>query len=243
MKKLLPACALLISCFTLASEEAHWSYSGDTGPDKWGSLKPEFVACGEGKNQSPINLMGMVSAEQPELKENYSTGGKHIVNNGHAVQIDVIEGSFVELEGKKYQLLQAHFHAPSEHQIDGKSFAMEAHLVHADADGNMLVIGMLFEEGETDRELDKVWAQVPKEVGKKGPFTMPVDPSKILPENLDHYRYNGSLTTPPCSEGVRWVVLKQIESVSTEQLEKYQSFFEHPTNRPVQPKNARLVLE
>jgi carbonic anhydrase len=234
---------LSMSSALSASEAAHWGYTGHSGPAHWGDLSPEFAVCSSGKNQSPIDLTGMVEGELPELVLDYGTGGHQIVNNGHTVKINYTPGSKLTAAGQSYELKQVHFHAPSENTIEGRSYPMEGHFVHADSGGNLAVVSVLYDYGEANAQLQKAWLGIPQQVGKVYPLYDHVDANGLLPDNRDYYRFNGSLTTPPCSEGVKWFVIKQIDTVSKEQAEMFSKIMGVANNRPVQPVNARIVIQ
>jgi len=225
-----------------AAGTTHWTYSGEGGPENWAKLTPEFGTCA-GKNQSPINLTGFIEADLKPIKISYQAGGKEILNNGHTAQVNYAAGSSISVDGIQFDLKQFHFHAPSENHINGKSYPMEAHLVHADKDGNLAVVALMFNEGAENKELEKIWALIPKNAGEKNALPSPYAVAQLLPSNKDYYRFNGSLTTPPCTEGVRWLVMKTPVSASKEQLEVFSHVMHHPNNRPVQPVNARPVLQ
>ncbi len=236
--------ALSIGTPALASEKAsHWGYQGHEGPEHWGELSPKYATCARGSNQSPVNLVGMVEGELPGLKVAYAPGGTEVLNNGHTIQVNVAPGDAFSVRGHRFELKQFHFHSPSENTIEGRSYPMEAHFVHADADGNLAVIAVMFEEGPANAELAKAWALMPEHAGEKAQLAQPIAISALLPSDLDYYRFNGSLTTPPCSEGVRWYVMKRPMTLSAEQLEKFRHVMHHDNNRPVQPLNARIVVQ
>jgi len=235
-------CGVALFPLSSVAEVKHWGYKGKEGPEHWASLTPEYGEC-SGKNQSPINLTHFVEADLKDIQINYKPGGSQIVNNGHAIQINYKEGSSIVLDGKTYNLLQFHFHAPSENLIDGKSYPMEGHFVHSDSDGNLLVIAVMFDYGEENTALDSLWPIMPKHAGDKHALTHLFDASTLLPDVSDYYRFNGSLTTPPCSEGVRWIVLKDSVQVSKKQIHKFKKVMKVHNNRPVQELNARVVLQ
>lgn len=166
-----------------------------------------------------------------------------MVNNGHTIQVNQGSGSYISLDGKDYVLKQYHFHTPSENRIRGEEFPLEAHLVHADADGNLAVIAVMFRQGKPNQALAASWAAMPEQAGGTATLATKVSPDALLPKNRDYYRFNGSLTTPPCSEGVKWLVMKTPVTVSAEQIDKFAKVMGHPNNRPVQPVNARLILQ
>ena len=244
MKKLiLIAAVLLASGAAYAGSGTHWGYSGAQGPEHWGKLHPEFTPCSAGKNQSPINLTGFIESALKPLGIYYQAGGNEILNNGHAVQVNYVPGSKIIVDGHEFELLQYHFHAPSENHINGQSYPMEAHLVHSDKNGNLAVIAVMFVEGKANESLAQAWAHMPKKAGDRHNLPLSIAAEGILPANRDYYRYNGSLTTPPCSEGVRWFVMKEPVSASKAQIEKFVHIMHHPNNRPVQAVNARPVLQ
>lgn len=230
------------SGWAAASGAVHWTYSGEEGPGNWARLTPEFGAC-DGRNQSPVNLTGFIEADLAPIGVAYQAGGSEILNNGHTVQVNYGAGSGIEVDGIHFELKQFHFHAPSENHIDGVSYPMEAHLVHADKDGHLAVIAVMFEEGEENAALAEIWPSMPAIAGNKQALSSSFDAAKLLPENRDYYRFNGSLTTPPCTEGVRWLVMKTPVSASKDQLEAFTHVMHHPNNRPVQPVNARVILK
>jgi carbonic anhydrase len=234
---------LWLATAACAGEHAHWTYSGAEGPEHWGGLDAAYSACASGRNQSPVDLTGMVEGELPALRLSYQPGGQEVVNNGHTVQINYAPGSTLEVDGHSFELKQFHFHAPSENVIEGKPFPMEAHFVHADAAGNLAVISVMFKVGAGNAELAKAWAQMPEAAGGKHALAAPVSATALLPAGHDYYRFNGSLTTPPCSEGVVWLVMKDTATASQAQVEKFMHAMHHPNNRPVQPLNARVVVK
>lgn len=246
MKKHTLSCAVavltLLSAQSQASSGPHWGYVGETGPAHWGELDPKFSICAAGLNQSPIDIASTIEAELAPLAIAYASAGNEILNNGHTVQVNVMPGSTLSVDGKAFELKQFHFHTPSENTIDGKPFALEVHLVHADAEGHLAVIGVMFEEGGANPTIEALWQTMPQEAGAKQPLTTPADPATLLPEGRDYYRFNGSLTTPPCTEGVRWLVMKTPLTVSKAQVETFAAAVHGANNRPVQNVNARPVL-
>lgn len=226
-----------------AKHKVEWGYTGKIDPSHWGELSSEYVLCAMGKNQSPINLGELTDADLPPVEFNYSSNGKEIVNNGHSIQVNFAAGSSIAVDGREFYLLQFHFHSPSENQIDGKSFPMEAHFVHADKNHNLAVVAVMFEEGETNGTIADLWQQMPDQAGEQQELTSTVNAQALLPESKDYYYYNGSLTTPPCTEGVMWMVMKQPVSIAESQVSAFAGVIGHPNHRPVQPVNARRVLK
>lgn len=226
-----------------ASEGAHWEYSGHAGPEHWGGLKPEYSLCGSGKNQTPINLDNMIEADLAPIAFNYQAVGHEVINNGHTIQVNFESGSHIVVDGQQFELKQFHFHAPSENHIQGKSYALEGHLVHADKDGNLAVVAVMFEPGAANEVIGQAWKGMPEKAGEKSALGTKVSAAGLLPARRDYYRFNGSLTTPPCSEGVRWLVMKETMTASAEQIAQFSHVMHHPTNRPLQPVFARPVLQ
>ena len=226
-------------------------------PARWGTLDPKFAMCGIGKNQSPIDLDNLIEAQLETLKLNYAAGAAHIwnhghvppvgpaeiLNNGHTVQVNYAPGSTITVDGRSFELQQFHFHSPSENRIRGRSFPLEAHLVHADKAGNLAVVAILFADGPPNPFLSELWGKMPPTKGDTSKLQDGLNVIRLLPANKDYYRFNGSLTTPPCTEGVRWLVMKSVATVSKSQVEQFTKAVGHPNNRPLQAVNARPVLK
>lgn len=254
-------------------EAPHWDYAG---AEHWGELADEFATCGTGTEQSPIDLTQPVVSVIDDAVVDYRPSAASVTDNGHTVQVNFADGGTAVVDGSEYDLLQFHFHAPSEHTVDGEHSPVEGHLVHADEDGNLAVIGVMIVAAETADEAEsepaevedastdghdddaadaaddfdagaasaligQVLASVPAP-GEEVALDEPVDASDLLPEYLMAYRYPGSLTTPPCSEGVTWSVLVQPITWTVDQIEALESFFVEENNRPVQPLNERELL-
>ncbi len=225
-----------------AHHATHWGYEDAGAAIHWGDLKPEFHTCKDGVNQSPINLTSFVDAKLADIPFDYNTSSTEILNNGHSVQVNMASGSTIEVDGIKFELKQFHFHTPSENNINGKSFPLEAHFVHASKDGELAVVALMFDEGEENKMLAQLWDKMPMKAGDKSELKI-ADVTSIVPSEKDYYRFNGSLTTPPCTEGVRWIVLKKHATVSKAQIEKFAKVMVHPNNRPIQETNARIIAE
>jgi carbonic anhydrase len=232
------ALALALALPAAAKEEhAHWAYSGAEGPEHWGGT------CKLGKRQSPIDIDHLVERDLPPLDFQYHAGGYRVVNNGHVVQVDFKPGSRITVDGAPFALKQVHFHAPSENTIDGKRFPLEAHLVHADAKGQLAVVAVLFDEGADNPWLAGISASVPAASGKEKALAKAIDAASLLPAERDYYRFSGSLTTPPCTEGVRWLVLKHPATASAAEIAQLHAAIGHDNNRPLQLLNDRVVQE
>lgn len=235
------ACGPALAAGDHPGHGSEWSYEGATGPAEWGKLKPEFGACAGRSNQSPIDISRTIDAVLPPIAIRYAAGGTEVVNNGHTVQANFRPGSAITVDGIAFELKQFHFHAPSENRVTGKSYPLEAHLVHADKDGHLAVVAVFFAEGAPNRTIAAVWERMPQS-GAKNDLAAPVSAAGLLPANRDYYRFNGSLTTPPCSEGVRWLVMKHAVTASRAQIEQFRKTLGFANNRPVQPVFARPVL-
>ncbi len=224
------------------AQHAQYTYSGKEGPAEWGTLDPKWQACSTGVNQSPVDLAGFIEARLPPLALAYGEVGRELVNTGHSIQVNAAPGATLGIDGRQYTLLQFHFHAPGEHTLEGKGFPLEAHLVHQSAEGDLAVIGVFFNEGAANDLLGLVAAGLPLKEGEKRPFGTAVPPAGLLPANRDYIRYNGSLTTPPCSEGVRWLLMKQAMTASPAQIAAIAGALGFANNRPVQKVKARPIL-
>ncbi len=236
---------IILSILSAAPAYAgHWAYEGEEGPAKWGELSPDFEACLKGRSQSPIDIRNEIgAAKAAPIKFNYATDVSEILNNGHTVQANLIAGSSITVDGIDYQLKQFHFHTPSENLIHGEAFPMEMHLVHVDKDGNLAVVGVMIKEGKENAALAKLWAQMPHHADDKHALIAKVNPGSLLPDAPGYYRFDGSLTTPPCSEGVRWMVMQQPISASKEQIEMFAEAVHGGHNaRPVQAVGARVII-
>ena len=219
----------------------HWGYEGRRAPEHWGSLDPGFAACSSGREQSPIDLRSAAREALSEIVFEYAPRPLSIQNNGHSIQVDYQAGSGIVLDGIGYGLVQFHFHHRSEHTVAGADFPLELHLVHADAAGALAVVGVFLAEGGANEALAPVWRQLPAEVGPAALVAGTVDANALLPERRTTWRYRGSLTTPPCSEGVSWLMMTEPVTVSREQIEAFRAIFP-VNNRPVQPLNGRRLV-
>jgi len=215
----------------------HWGYEGDMGPEKWGK---EFPTCSAGKSQSPLDIKGPFVKSRVVVSADYKEGPLKMLNNGHTIQVVVTPGSKLRIDGIAHELLQFHFHRPSEEKIDGKPMAMVVHFVHKNAEGKLAVLGVLLKEGNENPGIKTLWANLPKEEGVEyAPDGVNFNPGNLLPREFDFYSYEGSLTTPPCTEGVRFFILKTTVNIAKEQV---QAFPFKMNARPVQPLNGRELL-
>lgn len=234
---------LLANDTATKTEKIHWGYTGHNSPDKWGSLSEKYRECGTGLNQSPINITHSIHSNLPPLSPSYGSASNYIVDNGHTVQVNMAHGSTVVIDDIIFELKQFHFHAPSENHIDGKAFPLEGHFVNLDKDGNIAVLAIMFEEGEENKELAKFWDTMPTKAGEIHTLELSKIANALLPEDKHYYRFNGSLTTPPCTEGVRWFVFKETLTISKEQVAKFHEIMQGDNNRPIQPIDARVIVD
>lgn len=256
----LPLLACLSSCRKTLSEssearpahtvDAHWGYEGEGGPEYWPRLSPAYAACGQGGNQSPVDIVRNASGSAGAWRIDYrSTSLKiahhehvtNIVDNGHTIQVTVDEGSRLTTDRGTYTLKQFHFHTPSEHAIDGSRFPMEVHFVHQDAEGRFAVVAALYQLGPENENLAKIIPHLPKVKGGAANLAdVRLELAFHLPATNASYSYMGSLTTPPCSENVEWLVFRDPISASAAQLETFARVL-GPTSRPLQPLNGRSI--
>lgn len=221
---------------------AHWSYEGDTGPAAWAQLQPEFSTCSTGLRQSPIDIRDGIKVELDAVQFDYRPSGFRVIDNGHTVQVNVASGNTIEITGKRYELVQFHFHRPSEERIDGKPFDMVVHLMHKSVDGRQAVVAVLLERGSAQPIVQAVWNNLPLEKGDEVAAASPIDLNALLPTDRRYYTYMGSLSEPPCTEGVLWMVMKTPVQVSPEQIGIFSRLY--PMNaRPIQSVSGRLIKE
>ena len=225
-----------------ASQAPHWSYSGQVGPQAWGGLQPNFSTCANGKRQSPIDIRDGFAVDLEPPVFDYRPSSFRVIDTGHTVQVNVDAGSALLIRGRRYELQQFHFHRPSEERIEGRVFDMSAHLVHRDAEGNLAVVAVLLDRGSAQPLVQAVWNNLPLEKHEEFAARVPIDLMQLLPDDRRYYTYMGSLTTPPCSEGVLWVVMRQPVAISAEQLAIFTRLY--PMNaRPVQAAAGRVIKQ
>ena len=242
MKKLILAAITAGSLFASNYAHSSWSYSGKTGPEYWGDLKSEYKMCKLGKNQSPIDISKTTKASLTPLNIYYDVKAKTFLNNGHTLKAEMKDGAVLYIDGKRFKLIQFHFHTPSENTINGEYFPAEAHFVHSTKDGELAVVSVMFKIGKSNPAFQKLVNNIPAKTGEKNNICKENLKAKdLLPSSLEYYRFNGSLTTPPCSEGVRWFVLKTPVEVSAKQIKAFEKVM-GKNNRPLQPINARVIL-
>jgi carbonic anhydrase len=220
----------------------HWSYEGASGPEHWDALTPDFKTCKIGLEQTPLDIAGGIKAELGAVNLAYQPMKLRILNNGHTIQVNADPGSRCEIGGVAYELLQFHFHHPSEHLLAGKLFELECHFVHKSATGDLAVLGVMMKAGARNAALAPIWAAMPRDEALEHKTEVAVDAAALFPKGRGYFRYMGSLTTPPCSEGLTWTVYKEPVELSPEQIWQFASLF--PNNaRPVQKRNRRFILE
>ena len=221
----------------------HWGYEGNTGPEHWGALSADYHMCRDGQAQSPIDIDAADGNATGEIEFDYHLTPMKVLHNGHTVQVNYAPGSGVTIKGKRYELLQFHFHTPGEHAVGGERALMEVHFVHKSADGQLAVIAAMMKAGEENLALREIWHGMPqRRAAEKESANITINARDLLPSNRTYYRYIGSLTTPPCSEGVNWLVLQEPITVSAQQAERFAKAVRGNNARPLQAVNNRLLL-
>ncbi len=241
------ACALALCVSLPAQADAgppHWSYSGETGPAYWESEDAAYATCGVGKRQSPVDIENTVVTDLPALKFSYKATPLNVTDTGHTFQVNAASGSGgLDVGEQHYDFVQVHFHEPSEEIVHGKRYAMVAHIVHKNAKGELAVVAVLIRIGKSNAFLKPIFDNFPaKGVAEDDVPGKTVDVSHLLPAQHGYYTFDGSLTTPPCSEHVRWFVLKTPAEASQAQVAQFRARYTHD-NRPTQPLNGRKIEE
>lgn len=228
-----------------AATPPHWGYAGDIAPDRWAELAPEFRQCGLGTRQSPIDIRDSIAVDLEKINFDYRPGAFSVLDDGHTVQVQLAHGSSLTVMGRRYELQRLHFHRPSEERVNGRQFDMVAHLEHRDAEGRVAMLAVLLERGPDNQPqplLQTVWGNLPLEKGEALAAQVQLDPAQLLPGDRSYYTYMGSLTTPPCTEGVLWLVLRRPVAVTAQQLDVFARLY--PMNaRPLQAGSGRLIKE
>lgn len=234
-------CPLCTAGGARAAGELHWSYDGHEGPDAWAKLSPEWRACTESIEESPIDLRDPIKAELGLLSFAYKRMPVRVINNGHTIQVNCLAGSQAQIGRDTYDLVQYHFHHPSEHILAGQRFELELHFVHRDKAGHLAVVGVFIHAGAANATLQSLWSVLPAKAGPEKWTSVSFNPDRLLPANSSYYRYYGSLTTPPCTDGVLWTVFKEPIEASEAQIRQFAQLY--PNNaRPVQPLHHRFLL-
>lgn len=231
-----------ISSPAIATPETPWTYQSTTGPDHWAELDPTFKACASGKGQSPINLTAAEFADLTNPDFHYEPVPLNILNNGHTVKVPYAPGSYIILEGDRYNLLQFHFHSPSEHAVEGKPWDAELHLVHQSDEGDLAVVAVLLQTDDVNGTVEyaSLSQSLPTKAGDRIRTQQTINAQNLLPNKTTTYRYSGSLTTPPCSESVTWLVMTEPVSLSAAEIDGYKKLLNH-NNRPLQQLNSRAI--
>ena len=226
---------------TVGHEDGHWDYEGQNAPYRWGDMKTEFSTCKTGQRQSPIDIRNPVMAEMDPIVFHYEESPLKVLNNGHTIQVEIAPGSFILYGGARYELVQFHFHTPSEERVNGRAFDMVIHLVHKSAQGKLAVVAVLLSAGKAHPVIETIWNTMPGTAGRtRERPEVQLNPMSLLPGDRGYYSFQGSLTTPPCTEGVQWLVLKTPVELGTDQIVHFGALY--PMNaRPLQPTNDRVV--
>lgn len=218
-----------------------WGYGGISNPYRWSELSPEFESCELGRDQSPINIVDPNQSEQTsEIDFDYQSTTAEVVDNGHTIEVQFEPGNSITIDDEVYQLLQFHFHTPSEHLIDNKAAAMEVHFVHQNEAGKLAVVGIMMNSGAENPAIASIWDAIPDNNQVKAASKMSLNAAKLLPKNKTFLSYDGSLTTPPCSEEVSWNILVESIELSPEQIATFESLYPYNA-RPIQPLNGRSI--
>lgn len=220
----------------------HWDYEGEYGPENWGKINPAWSQCGSGKRQSPIDIRDGMKVDLDEIDFNYRPSLFTEIDNGKTVQVNVAGGNFITIGKQSYELVQFHFHRPSEEKINGKGTEMVIHLEHRGPGGKLAIVAVLLERGRANEAIQTVWNNIPLEKQQQVAPGIEIDPYELLPERREYYTYMGSQTTPPCQENVLWLVMKQPMTASPAQMALFSRLY--PLNaRPVQAGEGRMVKE
>ena len=225
----------------MTTEAVHWGYSGSEGPDHWGCLSEAYLPCSAGVEQSPVNITACEPGDGPSLAFAYLAKANAARNNGHTVYLDFASGNYLDVGGNCYELQGVHYHSPAEHEVDGEQFAAELHLVHQATDGSLAVVGLLFRMGSTSPLVQNLLDAAP-DTGETVYLASGAAAAEYIPGEKGHFGYAGSLTTPPCTEGVTWIVMQSVGTVSQEQVDRLQQLTGGPNNRPVQEIGDRTIF-
>ena len=220
----------------------HWSYEGDTGPANWGKINSAWSKCGSGDRQSPIDLRDGMKVDLEQIAFDYKPSAFNVTDNGHTIQVTVGGGNFITLQNRNYELMQFHFHRPSEERINGKGFEMVVHMVHKDPEGKIAILAVLLERGKGHNMIQTVWNNLPLEKYDTVAPSIVLDVNELLPQKRDYFTFMGSMTTPPCNEGVLWLVMKEPMQASPAQMALFSRLY--PLNaRPIQASSGRVIKE
>ena len=219
-----------------------WSYEGEFGPANWGKINPAWAKCGDGNRQSPIDIRDGMKVELEQITFDYHPSSFNVTDNGKTVQVMVGSGNFITVNNRTYELIQFHFHRPSEERINGKGYEMVVHLVHKDGEGKIAMLALLLERGKPQPVIQTVWNNLPLEKFDTMAPAVALDPLDLLPARRDYFTFMGSMTTPPCQEGVLWLVMKEPVQASPAQMALFSRLY--PLNaRPTQPSSGRIIKE
>jgi methyl-accepting chemotaxis protein len=229
-------------CFASSGGGVHWGYTGNDGPQYWGDLSSEYATCKTGTAQSPIDISKTTSADLNDIEFDYRDTPLKVLNNGHAIQVNYTSDSFMRVGSNVYKVLQLHFHSPSENTFRGKPYAMEMHIVHKNAQGQLGVVGVFMKEGHSNPIIQKIWDSMPNRANRENVTKGSISAAELLPDNGSYYHWSGSLTTPPCSEGVMWYMMQNPIEVSRAQVDKFLAVI-GPDARPTQPLYGRTPIK
>ncbi len=236
------AAATVAAAAPVQAHGTHWSYEGQLGPANWGKINSEWAKCGTGNRQSPIDLRDGMKVDLEQIVFDYKPSSFSVIDNGHTIEVTMAGGNYITIMNRSFELVQFHFHRPSEERINGKGYEMVAHLVHRDAEGKLAVVAVLLERGKAQSVIQTVWNNLPLEKNDTVTPSVVLDVNELLPARRDYFTYMGSLTTPPCSEGVLWLVMKEPVQASPQQMALFSRLY--PLNaRPIQASSGRVIKE
>ncbi len=231
-----------VTVAAMPAHGTHWSYEGELGPANWGKINVDWAKCSTGNRQSPIDIRDGMKVDLEQIVFDYKPSSFSVTDNGHTIQVSLSGGNYITLQNRMYELVQFHFHRPSEERINGRGFEMVVHLVHKDAEGKLAVVALMLERGKTHPTIQTVWNNLPLEKNDTVNPTIVLDVSEMLPNRRDYYTFMGSLTTPPCTEGVLWLVMKEPVQASPQQMALFSRLY--PLNaRPIQAGAGRVIKE
>src|SRR5471030_2116728 len=236
------AVAAVVAAAPVIRHGTHWAYEGEDGPANWANVNVDWAKCGNGKRQSPIDIRDGMKVDLEQITFDYHPSSFNVTDNGHTVQVQVGGGNFITVQDRMYELTEFHFHRPSEERINGRGYEMVVHLVHRDGEGHIAILALLIERGKPQSAIQTVWNNLPLEKFDTAAPAIVLDPNDLLPQRREYFTFMGSLTTPPCTEGVLWLVMKEPIQASPAQMALFSRLYPYNA-RPTQPSSGRIIKE
>src|SRR5471030_790695 len=236
------AVAAVVAAAPVIRHGTHWAYDGEDGPANWANVNIDWAKCGNGKRQSPIDIRDGMKVDLEQITFDYHPSSFNVTDNGHTVQVQVGGGNFITVQDRMYELTEFHFHRPSEERINGRGYEMVVHLVHRDGEGHIAILALLIERGKPQSAIQTVWNNLPLEKFDTAAPAIVLDPNDLLPQRREYFTFMGSLTTPPCTEGVLWLVMKEPIQASPAQMALFSRLYPYNA-RPTQPSSGRIIKE